>query len=280
LRAILIALAAFLISVTAVNAQLSPPNAERAARLAVIAKWTLTKGRKASLIKGLARDLGFGDFDSDLQTLRLFASDGDENIVFSMFNVNGVRRYIFSYSNPTKLDAWNIDSSGAVVAHVLFTKAGAESEFRGGRVSDPDFKLLDDVVVAGLEDFAPRAADPSAQEQYGASTKSELAIANEEVCGDDIENCNRLIASGYLKGSKLAEAYFKRGFAYRLDRKYQEAIRDFDKAVQLAPSNADYYWWRGCTHEESGNKAAAKTDFARGRKLGFEIMIKEAPCGL
>lgn len=97
---------------------------------------------------------------------------------------------------------------------------------------------------------------------------------------ESIPSCTRAIASGRLSGKQLAEAHFNRGFGYWLDEKYRDAIQDYDKAVELVPDNADYYWWRGCAYKASGNRRAADADFERGRKLGYEVIEKDAPCGL
>lgn len=43
----------------------------------------------------------------------------------------------------------------------------------------------------------------------------------------------------------LALAYCNRAFSYEDLKDYRQAIRDFDKAIELEPNNSDFYYFRG-----------------------------------
>jgi hypothetical protein len=57
-------------------------------------------------------------------------------------------------------------------------------------------------------------------------------------------------------------------------------IHRVDRAARVAPGNAAIVWWRGCTREEMGDRRGARADFAHGRQFGFEVLDKDAPCGV
>ena len=58
-----------------------------------------------------------------------------------------------------------------------------------------------------------------------------------------------------------AELYYNRGFAYDELGQYQEAINDFDKAIQLDPNYITVYNNRGVVHGKLGEYEQAIQDF-------------------
>lgn len=72
--------------------------------------------------------------------------------------------------------------------------------------------------------------------------------AVEEVCNDvkaepnnRISACTSLIQSGKQQGTALAKILQNRGAAYHDSEDYDRAIADFDKSIQLDPSDAYLY---------------------------------------
>jgi tetratricopeptide (TPR) repeat protein len=71
-----------------------------------------------------------------------------------------------------------------------------------------------------------------------ASVAAVLALA---ACGDGGHystaryNLSNEIESGTLSGEPLAMAYLKRGYTQQLDRRYEAALADYDRAVAAAP---------------------------------------------
>jgi tetratricopeptide (TPR) repeat protein len=69
---------------------------------------------------------------------------------------------------------------------------------------------------------------------------------------------------------KLAGAYWGRGKTYHEVGDYQQAIKDYDRAIALNPKLRGAYWSRGKTYQELGNQQQAKEDFKTAGKLPDE----------
>jgi tetratricopeptide (TPR) repeat protein len=77
---------------------------------------------------------------------------------------------------------------------------------------------------------------------------------------DLIAGCTTLLASGNLRGSNIPDAYWRRGWAYYSTEQYQPAMSDYDRAIAIAPGNADYYNSRGILWIVLGNNERAMQD--------------------
>ena len=69
------------------------------------------------------------------------------------------------------------------------------------------------------------------------------------------------------KNSKLAEAYFNRGLAYALTGRYEQAASDFNKFIALEPRDPDAYYNRGLAYVKKGQYDQALADFSQALKL-------------
>ena len=64
-----------------------------------------------------------------------------------------------------------------------------------------------------------------------------------------------------------AFSYRNRGLAYANLRQYQRAIQDFDKAIQIDPNNAPAYKHRGFAYRKLGQHAEANADKTKACSL-------------
>jgi tetratricopeptide (TPR) repeat protein len=64
-----------------------------------------------------------------------------------------------------------------------------------------------------------------------------------------------------------AEAYFRRGVAYGKMERYEEAIADFSKALELSPAYSAAYYNRGTCHGRAGRYDEAIADFSKALDL-------------
>src|SRR5215469_2562580 len=81
--------------------------------------------------------------------------------------------------------------------------------------------------------------------QAAAASMEEDGCRNERAPALLVVYCTKLIQSGQLAGAKLAWAYVNRGWAYRLEEKYDLAVADFDTALNLDPKDVDALYERG-----------------------------------
>ena len=68
---------------------------------------------------------------------------------------------------------------------------------------------------------------------------------------------------------KDAKAYNNRGIAYGEKGQYGLSIADFNKVLEISPRDADAYINRGHTYMKSGNKQKACSDWKRACELGL-----------
>ena len=65
---------------------------------------------------------------------------------------------------------------------------------------------------------------------------------------------------------KLTEAYYNRGNAYYGKKDYDKAIADYNKAIELNPNYAEAYYNRGVMYMNKGSKAERNGNGAEAEK--------------
>jgi tetratricopeptide (TPR) repeat protein len=65
----------------------------------------------------------------------------------------------------------------------------------------------------------------------------------------------------------MSQEYYKKGLSHAKIEDYEEAIRCFDKAVQLDPNNALAWISKANALIESGNEEEARKCFAKASKI-------------
>lgn len=73
------------------------------------------------------------------------------------------------------------------------------------------------------------------------------------------------LAEGYEKD--LVEVYFNRGLSYYNLKKYDSAVAEFSKAIDLDPESADAYCNRGLCHYYKGQFRQAVSDLPEAIRL-------------
>lgn len=68
-------------------------------------------------------------------------------------------------------------------------------------------------------------------------------------------------------------AYYARGDAYFLQKKYDAAVKDFNEAVKLHPANSTAVELRGMSYTHKGDYDKAIADFTRLIKLHYHVAI-------
>ena len=76
-----------------------------------------------------------------------------------------------------------------------------------------------------------------------------------------IDGCTAIIQSGQEPREKLATAFDNRGVAYRRKGEYDRALKDYEQAIRLNPSNATAYNNRGIIYRINGEYARAIADY-------------------
>jgi len=61
--------------------------------------------------------------------------------------------------------------------------------------------------------------------------------------------------------------YYRRGWSHLEAQDYPAALADFSKAIELQPDTGDNYYWRGLTHLEAQDYPAALADYSKAIEL-------------
>ncbi len=61
----------------------------------------------------------------------------------------------------------------------------------------------------------------------------------------------------------LVPRQLKTGRQHFLRKEYDAALREYNRAIQVAPELAEAYWGRGCVHQAKGDLALALADFQK-----------------
>jgi len=64
----------------------------------------------------------------------------------------------------------------------------------------------------------------------------QLCIGPDSTVDDRVKGCSAVIDSGQVHGRELAAAYAQRGFAFTLKRALDQAQKDLDQAIKIAPT--------------------------------------------
>lgn len=82
----------------------------------------------------------------------------------------------------------------------------------------------------------------------------------------------KMYTQAIMADRNYAEAYFRRAKAYLANHKSNamEALTDFDKAIDLDPTNAEAYYERGLLHSFILNNERARDDMRTAAKLGHK----------
>ncbi len=94
---------------------------------------------------------------------------------------------------------------------------------------------------------------------------------NKEKWDSAIADCSRAIELD----PNLAVAYNNRGWAYFNKGQHDSAIADFSRAIELDPSVATFYGNRASAYEEQGKKAEALADLQQCIALSLDPRFTE-----
>jgi len=149
-----------------------------------------------------------------------------------------------------RIDQYDID-----LADNLFWLAMAYMKpafFKPGGADDDWIKIPKETLSAVKKILEIKPNSPDILEKV-------MFFASKKYSSDIIIWCEKLIKR-YPNNSK---AYFFRGRRYMAEDNYQQAIRDFSKAIELDPQNYEPYKFRGLMFNIIGNYEMAIKDYDR-----------------
>lgn len=75
--------------------------------------------------------------------------------------------------------------------------------------------------------------------------------------------------TSFLKYKESSQVRNWRGIAYNTLQQPQNALKDFNRAIQLNGKNGEYYYNRSISYQQMGNTAQAQQDAQKAKSLGY-----------
>lgn len=105
-----------------------------------------------------------------------------------------------------------------------------------------------------------------ARDCYHASTAAALTGSASRV---DVENCDNALHYGGLKKRDLIATYVNRGVVHMAMENFTDAVKDYNKALELNPDVAEAYVNRGNLWFMVSRYQEAIDDYGQSLELGF-----------
>lgn len=117
--------------------------------------------------------------------------------------------------------------------------------------------------------FYTNYANAAASTTIGSSDASRCFQESQfALSGSGIDDCDRAIASGNLTRRDLAATYSNRGIIHASIGKYQNALADHDRAIEIMPTLGEAYINRGNVYFHLHDYAPALSDYETAISLG------------
>jgi tetratricopeptide (TPR) repeat protein len=107
-----------------------------------------------------------------------------------------------------------------------------------------------------------------------------LAVLNRDL-DQAVSDCSKALALPPQNDAVFtANQLNSRGFAYFRQKKYTEAITDYDRSLELAPQSASSYYVRGVARIALGDQSAGDSDILRARQIDPNVAARYAGFGV
>lgn len=102
----------------------------------------------------------------------------------------------------------------------------------------------------------------------GYAKKGEECL-NKKQYSEAIRNLSEAIKKGGLSAEDMAIIYTNRGIAYSAKKKYDSAVKDYNKAIELSPGYAKAYYNKACLYSLKNDAAEACKWLSAAIEKGF-----------
>ena len=119
-----------------------------------------------------------------------------------------------------------------------------------------------------LDDY-DKCLDLNPKAEWAAARRIEVYIKKENY-QQVIEECNKCITK-YMQSSGFLSCYYVyRAFAYWSFGKYEQALDDCNKSIEIAPKDSRAYYIRGLVYQNMGDLELANIDFRKAEECKTE----------
>lgn len=212
--------------------------------------WTLQNGRQTYRIPNAGLGLNGNEFD---------AGDDERSAPWALpFPFYERARTVIKLPGDGEgftLDGgdFNLDFEGVQIRRRAVIEDGELVMERSIKITQPELSVEDGATIAELFSGAQKKL-----RFYRSSNALMTTLELERMGKADLVN---------------AEQYIDRGLVYMQQDKFDEAVSDFDRAVELAPDNSWAYANRGMSHFWRENYGSARRDFDNALELESENWV-------
>ena len=171
--------------------------------------------------------------------------------------------------DPSNLDAL-INRASILYEHEEYAASRNDIE-RGLALSPGNAQLLCTLGLVEMDEQHPEEALQALTSALERDPTLVAAWANRAVLNFESGNVAASIAdlTHALELSESATVLYNRGLAYQSQERWQDAIADYTRALELSDDDAqDIFYQRGVCHAKSENVLLARQDFAAHRTMG------------
>jgi tetratricopeptide (TPR) repeat protein len=138
---------------------------------------------------------------------------------------------------------------------------------------DPTNLIYYDLAIARYTNGKKPLAISAIQKHISYYPKDEMGLYFGGIIASELDLFDE--ALGYFNkalevNSTLPNIYLKRGDVFFLTKKYQEAVNDYSKVIELDPKNGGAYYVRGNAKGSLYDKKGACADWVKAEELGFK----------
>ncbi len=172
--------------------------------------------------------------------------------------------------DPSNLDAL-INRASILYEHGEYTASRSDIE-RGLALSPGNAQLLCTLGLVEMDEQHPEEAFQALTSALERDPTLVAAWANRAVLNFESGNVDASTAdlTHALELSESATVLYNRGLAYQSQERWQDAIADYTRALELSDDDAqDIFYQRGVCYTKSENVLLARQDFAAHRAMGL-----------
>lgn len=109
-----------------------------------------------------------------------------------------------------------------------------------------------------------------AQDDDGWKDAVKLCGEEPDDPNDSIAACTDAIDSGRMEGASLANMYYNRARVLMGEKRYDEAIADFDSAILNNDLDSAFYHDKGTAYRRKGDYSGAIESYTKAIDMGFQ----------
>ncbi len=187
---------------------------------------------------------------------------------------NELQKCLDDLDQAIRLEPASVYYGNRAYAHnKVGNKPQSLSDYEKAIQLDPTNLVYYDLGIARYVNGNKQGALDAMRKHISYFTMDEMGLYFGGVIASELEQFNE--ALGYLNraieaNSQIPDFYLRRGDAYFLLKRYEDARDNYGKVIELDPANAYAYYLRGNARGSLLDKDGACSDWKKAQEMGYE----------